>query len=158
MRSATRNATAAAAAVTCAAVLGSLGTDVKSAWYRRLRKPRWQPPGWAFGPAWTTLYTLTAVAAARSLNRSSGPRQRNFAVAFGANMALNAAWNWLFFKAKRPRWSLAEVAVLEASCLELVRRAYRIDRTSGWLLAPYAAWVAFATALNAAIANRNRGR
>lgn len=161
MRPATRHAAAAAAAaaaVTATAVVGSLGTDPGSHWYRRLDKPSWQPPGWAFGPAWTTLYLLMAVAAARALNRADGDSRRRFAVSFGANLVLNAGWNWIFFKARKPSLALAELGALNASNLGLVRRAGRIDRTAGWLLAPYAAWTAFATALNASIVRRNPGQ
>ncbi|HYO18945.1 MAG TPA: TspO/MBR family protein [Dermatophilaceae bacterium] len=146
------------AAVVATAVAGGLGTDVSSRWYRTLDKPPWQPPGAAFGPAWTTLYALIALASARTLDRLEEPgERRTFATAFGVNLALNAGWNWLFFTARRPRWALAEILVLEASTLDLTRRAARTDSGAAVMLAPYAGWVAFATALNAAIARLNPG-
>jgi tryptophan-rich sensory protein len=144
-----------ATAVTATAVAGGLGTDVRSEWYARLDKPDWQPPGWVFGPAWTTLYALIAVGGARALDRADTGERGRFAVALGANLALNTAWSWLFFTVKKPRWALAEVLLLETSSVDLVRRARGIDRTSARLLTPYAGWVAFATALTAAIARRN---
>lgn len=148
---------ATATAVTVTAVVGTLGTDVRSRWYRQLDKPSWQPPGPAFGPAWTTLYALLSVASARALDRAPTADDRvALQRALGLNLVLNAAWNWLFFKAQRPGLALAEVALLEASTLDLARRAGRVDRPAGRLLWPYAAWVAFATALNASIARRNR--
>lgn len=144
------------AAVAATAVIGSLGTDVQSRWYRQLDKPTWQPPGAAFGPAWTTLYGLMALASARTLDRVEEPEERRaFAAAFGANLVLNAGWTWLFFKAHRPRWALAEIVLLEASTLDLTRRAAKADPHAAAMLVPYAGWVAFATALNAAIARRN---
>ncbi len=144
------------AAVTATAVIGGLGTDVTSRWYRHLDKPTWQPPGAAFGPAWTTLYALMALASARTLDRLEEPgERRSFAAALGANLVLNAGWTWLFFKARRPRWALAEIVLLEASTLDLTRRAARADPQAAAMLVPYAGWVAFATALNAAIARRN---
>jgi translocator protein len=144
------------AAVAATAVIGVLGTDVTSRWYRHLDKPAWQPPGAAFGPAWTTLYGLMAVASARTLDRLDEPAERRaFATAFGANLALNAGWTWLFFTAHRPRWALAEIVLLEASTLDLTRRAARVDSPAAKMLMPYAGWVAFATALNASIARRN---
>jgi tryptophan-rich sensory protein len=147
------------AAVAATAVIGGLGTDVGSRWYRQLDKPAWQPPGAAFGPAWTTLYALMAVASARTLDRIDEPGERSaFATAFGANLVLNAGWNWLFFKARRPRWALAEILLLEASTLDLTRRAAKVDGPAAKMLAPYAGWVAFATLLNAAIARRNPER
>jgi len=144
------------AAVTATAVIGVLGTDVTSRWYRHLDKPAWQPPGAAFGPAWTTLYGLMAVASARTLDRLEEPGDRRaFATAFGANLMLNAGWNWLFFKARRPRWALTEILLMEVSTLDLTRRAAHVDRPAAKMLIPYAGWVAFATALNASIAARN---
>lgn len=144
------------AAVAATAALGVLGTDVTSRWYRDLDKPAWQPPGAVFGPAWTSLYALMALASARTLDRLDEPKERRrFAVALAANLVLNAGWNWLFFTARRPRWALAEILLLEASILDLTRRASRSDSPAAKMLAPYAAWVAFATALNADLARRN---
>ncbi|HEY5248896.1 MAG TPA: TspO/MBR family protein, partial [Dermatophilaceae bacterium] len=81
--------------------------------------------------------------------------RRAFATAFGSNLVLNAGWSWLFFRARRPRWALAEILLMEASTLDLTRRAVKADTPAGKMLVPYAGWVAFATALNAAIARRN---
>ena len=144
------------AAVVATAVIGGLGTDVRSRWYRQLDKPAWQPPGAAFGPAWTTLYALMAVASARTLDRLDEPGDRRaYATAFGANLVLNTGWSWLFFRARRPRCALAEILLLEASTLDLKRRAATVDGAAATMLVPYAGWVAFATLLNAAIARRN---
>jgi len=144
------------AAVAATAVIGVLGTDVTSRWYRHLDKPTWQPPGAAFGPAWTTLYALMAMASARTLDRLDEPAERRaFATAFGANLMLNAGWNWLFFRARRPRWALAEILLMEVSTLDLKRRAAHVDGPAAKMFIPYAGWVAFATALNASIARRN---
>lgn len=154
-----RTLLATSAAVTATAVVGGLGTDPRSGWYRSLDKPRWQPPAWLFGPAWTTLYALIALGTARALDGAEDPAERqSLQRALGANLALNAGWNWLFFRARRPDLALVEVLLMEASTLDLARRAARSDRLGGQLLWPYAAWVAFATALNAAIARRNRTR
>ena len=88
-----------------------------------------------------------SVASARALDRTEDPwARRAFAAAFGTNLALNASWNWLFFKARRPRWALAEIILLEASTVDLTRRAGRADPTAATMLAPYAGWVAFAIA------------
>ena len=43
---------------------------------------------------------------------------------------------------------------MEASTLDLTRRAVQADSTAGKMLVPYAGWVAFAAVLNAAIARR----
>ncbi len=146
---------ATAAAVVATAVAGGVGTDVTSQWYDDLEKPPWQPPGWAFGPAWTTLYGLIAVASARALEAAEPEERRALARALGVNLVLNTGWSWVFFTAKRPRWALVEVLVLEASTLDLVRRVRRVDPKAAALLAPYAGWVGFASTLTADIARRN---
>lgn len=145
---------ATAPAVAAAAALGGLATDPRSRWYRRLRKPRGQPPPRAFGVVWPVLYALIAYAGARALAAADGERG---AVARGlaVNLALNAAWTPLFFRAHAVRLALADLAALNASNLSLLRRFGRADRRAAAALAPYAAWTAFATALNAAIAADN---
>lgn len=147
-----------AAAVAVAAGVGSAGTDVTSRWYRRLDKPAWQPPGGVFGIAWTVLYALIAAAGGRALAVPSEPdRRRGYRQAYAVNLVLNAGWSWSFFRAKRPVLAVVEVAALEVSTLDLLRRTRTLDRPAGWALLPYAAWVSFATALTASLAWRNRG-
>ena len=143
-------------AVAATAALGSIGTDVTSRWYARLDKPSWQPPGPVFGVAWTALYVLLALGGGRAVARAEDPVQRRrYVRAYGANLALNAGWTWVFFRGRAPALALAETVLLEASTVDLVRRTWRLDRPGGAALVPYAAWVAFATALTAELVRRN---
>ncbi|GAA4603536.1 tryptophan-rich sensory protein [Actinoplanes octamycinicus] len=145
------------AAVVAAAGAGSLATDPKSAWYRTLRKPSWQPPPAAFPAVWTPLYGLIAVAGARALDRSPDPASRRaFGRVFATDLGLNAAWTLLFFGAKRPKVALAEILALNVANVLLWRRAANTDRLAGAALAPYVAWCLFATALNSEIVRLNR--
>ena len=143
---------AAAAGPLAAAVLGGLATDPDSRWFRQLDLPSWYPPPQAFGIVWTGLYAGMAWAAGEVLTRGG---DRSFGRAYAANLALNAAWTPLFFRAHRPWAAAAESAVLTASTVDLVRRAARVSPAAAVVLVPYAAWTAFATALTAAIARRN---
>ena len=145
---------AAAAGPVAAAVLGGLATDPGSAWFRSLDKPGWYPPPRTFGIVWSGLYAGTAWAAGEVLDRS--PDRRPFARAYALNMVLNAGWTPMFFRAHRPWAAAAEAAALTVSTADLVRRARRVSRPAAAVLAPYAAWAAFATALSTAIARRNR--
>lgn len=140
-----------AVAVTAVAVAGSAATGADSRWYARLAKPAWQPPPPVFPLVWTPLYGLIAYSGARTLDRGG----RGFGRVYAVNLALNGLWTPLFFAARRPRLALADVTLLNLSNLALIRRAWRADRRAGALLVPYAAWTAFATALNAAIVRRN---
>jgi translocator protein len=143
------------AAVAAAAAAGTIVTDPSTRWYRTLRKPRWQPPGAAFPAVWTPLYALIAVAGTRALNHSEAPDRLAFVRAFGVNLALNAGWTALFFGARNPKAALAEIAVLNVSNVQLLRRATNTDRFAGAALTPYVAWTLFATALNIAIVRLN---
>ncbi|MFC4241770.1 TspO/MBR family protein [Gryllotalpicola reticulitermitis] len=146
----------AAAATAAAAALGAAGTRPKTAWYRALDKPDWQPPGRAFPLVWTPLYASIAWSAARSLKAESREgRVGGYAALLGVDLALNAGWCWMFFTARSPSTALATIAALNAANAALVRRTLRHDRTAGILLLPYAAWTGFATALNLAICRRN---
>lgn len=158
MRVPTLVKTAAAVAATAAAGSAAASTGTSSRWYRRLRKPAWQPPPAAFPVVWTPLYGLIAVAGARVLDRAQGPDRAAFARGYALNLALNAGWTALFFGARRPGAALAEIAALNVSNLVLLRRAAGTDRPAGAALAPYVAWTLFATALNGAIVGLNRGR
>jgi tryptophan-rich sensory protein len=139
------------AAVTATAVLGGIGTATGTRWYRQLDKPPWQPPASAFGPVWTALYVLLALAGGRSLAGSAGSARR----AYLANLALNTGWTWVFFRARRPAAATAEAVLLAASTADLARRSWAVDRRAGAALVPYAVWTSFAAALSGAIARRN---
>lgn len=117
-------------------------------WYAGLAKPAWNPPGWVFGPVWTVLYGLMAVAAWRVWRRGGWAEQKIALGLFVAQWALNALWTPLFFGLHRPGWALAEILVLLATILATMRAFWRVDRPAGLLLLPYAAWVSFATVLN----------
>jgi tryptophan-rich sensory protein len=123
-------------------------------WYRRLRRPGWAPPGWLFGPVWTLLYLLMAVAAWRV--QAAGRRSRTALSLFAVQLALNAGWTPIFFGLRRIDLALVEiVATWFAIAATLVAFA-RVRLGAGLLLLPYLAWVTFASVLNWSIWRRNR--
>lgn len=157
-----RTVVGTAAAVAATAGVGSLATDPRSPWYLGLDKPAWQPPGPAFGIVWSALYTGLAATSAQVLGGLADDGRTEEAAAFrrelAANLVLNAGWSLVFFGARRPRPAVPVAALLAVSSARLARRAGRAGRARGLALAPYAAWTAFATVLNAEIARRNPGR
>ena len=56
---------------------------------------------------------------------------------------------------RRPDWALAEIGLLWASIVLLAVVLGRHAPRVRWLLAPYLAWVSFASVLNAAIVRLN---
>jgi translocator protein len=121
-------------------------------WYARLAKPAFNPPAWVFGPAWTTLYILIAVAGWRVWWRDRGGWAMSL---WWVQLGLNFAWSPVFFSAHRIGWALVIVFVLLAVILAFMAAARRRDQVAAWLFAPYAAWVAFASLLNASIWSLN---
>jgi tryptophan-rich sensory protein len=78
--------------------------------------------------------------------------------ALAANLALNAGWSWLFFRAHSLPAATIGAAVLAVNSIGLSRRAAKVDRRFGLALAPYALWTSFATVLAATVWQRNPGR
>lgn len=139
-----------------ASAIGGLATvaNVRS-WYPTLVKPEWNPPSWVFGPVWTLLYILMAVAAWRIWRRREIPGARAALIAYGIQLVLNAGWSLLFFGLRNPGAALIEIVVLWLLLAWLFLRFRRIDAVAGWLWLPYLLWVSFATVLNATIWHLN---
>jgi len=128
--------------------LGAIATTPEiQGWYQSLAKPTWNPPSGIFGPVWTTLFVLMAIAAWRVWRRG-GPGARGALTLFAAQLALNVGWSWVFFAWHRPGWAVLEIVVLWAVILATLVAFFRQERLAGWLLVPYLAWVSFAAVLN----------
>ena len=139
---------AAALSATAVAGLGALTTEL-GPWYYNLNKPSWQPPDWLFGPAWTTIFALAAIAGVIYWRRQTNRDARMLILgAFALNAFLNTFWSLLFFRLHRPDWALYEVPFLWASILLLIILLGRVSAKAAWLLVPYLVWVSFASVLN----------
>ncbi len=121
-------------------------------WYAELVKPSFNPPNWVFGPVWTTLYVLMALAVWRILRRSEASVARRLAlILFFIQLALNAAWSWMFFGAHSPLLGMINIIPQFLVILATVIMFHRLDKLAAWCLVPLAAWVGFASLLNIAI-------
>ncbi len=133
-----------------ATVGGLFGPD---AWYAALLKPTWNPPSWLFGPVWTLLYALMAVAlwlVRREPESERGLRRRAlilFAIQFGLNMA----WTPLFFALHSPGLAFVDICLLWIALLATGLAFGRVRPLAGYLLLPYLLWVSFALVLNGTI-------
>lgn len=143
-------------AVGVVAVAGSWVTLPKIAtWYGGLAKPWFTPPNAVFGPAWTILYGIMAVAAWRVSCAPASPQRRWALALFLVQLGLNAAWSPVFFGLEAPRLGLLVVLALWAVLAATIVTFLRLDRLAGGLLVPYLLWVSYATLLNAAIVHLN---
>ena len=117
-------------------------------WYADLRKPFFNPPDWLFGPVWTVLYAMVAVAGWRTWMR--GYKGLPMQIWF-VQLAANFAWSPAFFGLQRPGLALIIVLAMGALTALFIARTWTADRASALLMAPYMAWVGFAGLLNLAI-------
>jgi translocator protein len=138
----------AALAALGVASLGATITDL-GPWYQSLAMPDWQPPDWLFGPVWTLIFALAALAAATGWRDAPTRAAREWLVIFFAlNGLFNLLWSLLFFRLQRPDWALVEVGLLWLSILLLIISLARFSRPASLLLVPYLVWVSFAAVLN----------
>ena len=144
-----------AVCIVAIAGFGGLATAPESDWYRGLDRPDWQPPGWVFGPVWTTLYVMLGVSAWLAWRDVEGPDRPRILGLYAANGALNLGWTLIFFRAQEPTAAGIEIVALLATIVLLIRGTWPHNRTAALLLVPYALWVAFATALTWRIAVAN---
>jgi tryptophan-rich sensory protein len=130
--------------------LGGLWTASEvTGWYRTLKRPAFAPPNWVFGPVWTILYGLLAIAA-WWVWLAAPSEARTWALAlFVLQLALNLAWSWIFFRQHAVGTALIEVAVLWLTICAAELAFSRVAPRAAWLMVPYLAWVVFAMALNA---------
>lgn len=137
-------------AVATASVVGQSATYPNLPWYAALIKPSFNPPNWIFGPVWTALYLLSALAVWRILRLPEASAPRRLALTlFFIQLALNAAWSWIFFGAHNP--FVVNIIPQFLVILAAIAAFYRLDRLAAWCLMSHAAWVAFASILNIAI-------
>jgi len=117
-------------------------------WYRRLKKPGWVPPNWAFPVVWNILYLLMAFAGARVAGMEGG----GVALAFWAlQISLNALWSPVFFGLRRLKGALPVMALLWLAVLAALVAHWRVDLWAGLAFVPYLAWVTVAGALNVSV-------
>jgi translocator protein len=138
-----------AAAVVVVAAIGGLGVAGTADEYNSLQQPAWAPPSWLFGPVWTVLYVMIAVSGWLVWRQAGLTTPAH--VVYGVQLLLNMAWTPLFFGAGLFGLAFAEIVLLWISVVATIVLFARHSRAAAWLLAPYLAWVTFASALNYAI-------
>jgi tryptophan-rich sensory protein len=144
-----KNAAALAICVVVTFLAPAAGAfTLPGAWYASLQKPSWNPPSWIFGPVWTALYALMAIAAWLVWRRGGWRDQRHPLALYFVQLALNAAWTPIFFGLKRPGLAFAEIVLLLAAIVATAIAFRHLSRIAAWLFVPYIVWVSFAAFLN----------
>lgn len=133
------------------ATAGAIASINAASFYAAINQPSWAPPGWVFGPVWTTLYTLMGISA-WLVWRSDGFRQSRLSlVVFLAQLFFNALWSWLFFDWHLGAWAFVDVIWLLLLIATNIVLFWRVKPIAATLLLPYFFWVMFAAVLNYAV-------
>jgi tryptophan-rich sensory protein len=115
------------------------------------------PPGWAFGVAWSLLYVLIGIAVAM-IWAAPPSRARSAGLAlFAVQLLLNFSWSPLFFGLHQVAPALVTLVAILALSVATTAVFARVRPAAAWLMAPYLAWLAFATYLNFEIWRLNPG-
>ena len=130
------------------AAVGASASLQAGTFYAELVRPDWAPPAAVFGPVWTLLYAMMAIAAWLVWMRRQIRLARIALTFFVLQLILNALWSWLFFGWNQGALSFLDIVLLWASIALTLVLFWRIRLLAGLLLVPYLAWVSFASALN----------
>ena len=138
--------------------IGSLATFQQiTTWYLGLAKPAFNPPNWIFGPVWTILFALMGISLYLVWSSGANKKQLKPAITiFAIQLVLNVLWSFVFFGWHQPGWAFLEIVILWVAIVLTMSQFAKISKPAAWLLAPYLAWVSFATVLTAAVWQLNR--
>lgn len=137
------------------ATMGALLTASSvTSWYTTINKPTWTPPNWLFGPVWTTLYLMMAVAGWLVWQQGSKARRLPITL-FSIQLFLNLIWSGLFFTLQNPILGFIDIVLLWLAIVSTMIAFWPVSRLASLLLSPYLVWVSYATALNFAIWQMN---
>jgi translocator protein len=125
---------------------GAITAPATRTWYLLLARPPGTPPNWVFGPVWTALYLMMAVAAWLVWQLPGGRRALRL---WGWQLAVNAAWAPLFFGLHHLGAALADAMLLAGLAALTARRFAVISRPAGTLMLPYVLWACYACYLTA---------
>lgn len=145
-------------AVTFAAgALGAWASTSAAHFYSTLARPGWAPPASVFGPVWSLLYAMMAIAAWRVWRERGWRAAQPALLLYLLQLAANALWSWLFFGWQLGGPAFADILVLIVLVGATLTAFARIHRGAAMMLLPYLAWISFAAALNYAVWRANPG-
>jgi tryptophan-rich sensory protein len=128
--------------------IGAIASIRAASFYAELIQPTWAPPAAVFGPVWSMLYALMAIAAWLVWREGGYRANRSTLNLFLIQLAVNALWSWLFFAWHHGALALVNIGVLWLLIVLTIVSFWRVRAVAGAIMVPYLLWVSFAFALN----------
>tara|TARA_B110000003_G_scaffold187074_1_gene185961 strand:+ start:3495 stop:3980 length:486 start_codon:yes stop_codon:yes gene_type:complete len=138
-----------------ALALGSwlMNNGSSSFWYENLKRAPWEPQGWVFGVAWTTIMIcfsiyLAFIVKELKINFSIYLFKNEFFKLYLFQLLLNISWNYLFFNKHLIEIALLDITLLTILMFYFLFEYYSKIKFKSTLLLPYCIWLVIASSLN----------
>ena len=135
--------------------IGSFLMDdgASSLWYKNLNRAYWEPQGWVFGVAWTTIMIcfsiyLALIVKELKINFSVSSFKNEFFKLYLFQLLLNISWNYLFFNKHLIGIALLDITLLTILMFYFLCKYFSIIKFKSTLLLPYCIWLIIASSLN----------
>ncbi len=119
-------------------------------------QPGFAPPAAVFPAAWTVLYALMGIGAARIWTAEDSPDRKRGLNLFVAQLTVNFFWSLIFFNLRTYGIALLWLLLLWGLVLAMLLTFRKTDPPAAWLQIPYLVWLTFAAVLNYAVWQLNR--
>ncbi|XP_053619402.1 translocator protein-like [Plodia interpunctella] len=131
-------------------MLGQVRQPDGKAWYQIIKKPSWTPPNWVFGPAWTTLYSSMGYASYMVYKDCGGITDEAVLplALYGGQLVLNWTWTPIFFRFHKLGLAFIHIVALDVAAAACTASFFYVNKTTIYFMAPYLAWLTFASCLN----------
>jgi tryptophan-rich sensory protein len=123
--------------------------------YQNVQKPSWAPPGWLFGPVWTVLYILIALAGWRIWIHRDIHETHTPMILYFSQLFLNGLWSLIYFEFKMPLLAFVEISILFVIIAACGILFWKLSKFAAYCMVPYGLWVGFAAILNLQILRLN---
>ena len=130
-------------------VIGSgLWVNTGDNWYRTLKQPSWQPPGFIFGSIWPYNFIVLGIAAVTIAQRATTALSITYLTFFGLSVACALIWAYQFYRPHNLQFAAIALAGTVLLTLPMVVIAFKTSTALGVALLPYQIWVATAATLS----------
>lgn len=129
-------------------------------WYSRLKKPRWAPPSWLFGPVWTVLYVIIAISFGTVFCEVAFGRVAFVtALPFVFNLVFNFAFSPIQFRLQNNFLASVDILLVVGTLIWALLSVWDASLGLRWVFyanLPYLGWGLFATWLQITVTRLNK--